>query len=269
MEVENNIDYREWIIDFFKQESPPSGYGMKKALAKYLDVHKSFISQVLSGHRHLNLEQGIKVSSFMKLEKKGRDIFIALLNYQRAESAELKFYFQQQIEELKESRSSYSPEQEIKNYYHHLDQARYYSSWLNKAILMALKLPSINTIEQLADRLEMDQEAISEAIDFLKSCGMVTSFEGHFALTDKAQDFPMSMKYRAKNHLNWREKGIERLQGKQLNRDLFVTRPLLLSRAEIEYAKGRIIDLISELIQDNSFDQRTEMFCLNMDLFEI
>lgn len=93
--------YKKYLNESIKNR-PKRGRGIKKALAEFLRCKTSLISAILSADRDFSLDQAISISDFFSLDPNERDFFIFLVGKERAATQQLKDYYDQKLDFLRQ-----------------------------------------------------------------------------------------------------------------------------------------------------------------------
>lgn len=110
MNIFKYSDYKIYINDVI-DALPGKGRGVKKDIASTLNCMPAYVSQVLSGEAHFNLEQADALSTFFKLDKTQSRFLLLLVQYARSGTQGLKNHFEELIREEK------NKVMKLKNYY--------------------------------------------------------------------------------------------------------------------------------------------------------
>src|SRR5258708_872882 len=80
---------------------PKRGRGQIEKIARALNVHQSFVSQVLHTTRHFSEEQAYTICQYLKLSDSESEYFIALLQRERASTEGLRKIISRHIQRLR------------------------------------------------------------------------------------------------------------------------------------------------------------------------
>jgi hypothetical protein len=150
-----------------------------------------------------------------------------------------------------------------------LDRNRFYSSWHYSAIRLLCDIPEHRTPERIAERLDISLKRVNEALEFLISCGLVIEENGEMKMGLKRTFLEAPSPLSARNHTNWRLKSIERLEKLDLKRDLVLTAPMTLSRADALQIRKKIVEFIEETMKLDSDSKSEELHLLTIDWLKI
>ena len=89
-------DYRAYLRDYI-QKLPKKGRGEVGQIARYLRIHSSLISQILSGSKDFSHEQAQDLTSYLGLNTLETDYFILLVQHSKAGTKKLKDYLKNKL----------------------------------------------------------------------------------------------------------------------------------------------------------------------------
>src|SRR5437763_542470 len=108
--------------------------GIRSRIAEAADCQNAFVSQVLNGEVNFSLEQAMKIAVFLGLNEDEHQYLLWMLEYKRAGTQELKKYFHNLMEGLREKNLEIKERVQIPQVLTAEAQATYYSSWIYSAI---------------------------------------------------------------------------------------------------------------------------------------
>ena len=97
-------DYKAFIRTWIEQ-LPKQGRGEFARISRVTGIHKTTLSQIIKGSKDLSLEQAIKVTRHLGLNRIETEYFILLVDRARAGSEELRRHFEGLIEERRQAHS--------------------------------------------------------------------------------------------------------------------------------------------------------------------
>ena len=149
-----------------------------------------------------------------------------------------------------------------------IDQTRYYSAWHYAAIHLLVGIPQFQTKETLHQRLRISIKKISEALEFLVSCGLAIEDHGRFrpGVTNVhlGNDSPMITKH----HTNWRLQAIQSLEN-ETSEELHYSSVITIALADmpkIRKALADAIDQVRKIVRDSKEDN---LCCYSLDFFKV
>ncbi len=233
-------DYRKYIKSTI-QSMPKEGRGFRTRMAGALNCQTAYISQVLNGSLHLNLEQGLRLSRFMAHTEEEKNYFLLLIEYARAGSKELKDHFKKQLEQNRSKRNLLRERFKTQTQMTEADKMIYYSDWQYAAIHMMITIPEFQTPPSLARALEIPEAALKTKLEFLEKCGLASLAADKWKPGQQRIHLGGDSPLVSKHHLNWRVYGMRALDDAS-DQDLHYTSVVTLSRADAERLKALWVD---------------------------
>lgn len=208
-------NYKQFINQTL--ENPLYGRGAKTRLAKYLNVQSSFISLVLSGPQDFSADHAIKIAEFLKLDSSEKEMFMTLLQRDRAGTSALRHYYQQQLDRLQEAQAE--PKIEVKGageiVAQEQDLAQYYGSWIHTAIHMAIHHQKFRTVATLVEETKLKESQVRESIDLLTKLGFARFDRDRVVPADRRFHLGQRSLALRSHHINWRNQAVRSLDDVQ------------------------------------------------------
>lgn len=262
------IDYKQYLENWMLAK-PGKGRGERSKLAKALKCHSAYISHVLNGMAHLNLEQAEAANKHLKHDAEESHYFILLTLYERAGTGTLKDYFMNQIRVVQERRLTLRNRRDFKQSLSREDQATYYSAWYYSVIdLLAGSSAEFQSPESIAQYLSLPIEMVKGVIEFLLSRGILLTENGQYRLGETkihlGNDSPMITKH----HTNWRLQALHALE-QGSSKDFHYSSVVMISRRDLQKIKATLIQAIEEVRSAVKESGEEALFCYALDLFEV
>lgn len=261
--------YKEYLRQKIESE-PNKGRGVRSKLAYFLKTQPTFISQVLEGEAHFNLEHGEKISRYFSHTEEEAHFLFLLIGHARSGTVELREYYQKQM------RSEITKRLAIKNRLEAeeqplslAEQMQYYSSWHYGAFRVATTIPTLQSREALAQYFHLPSARVNEVIEFLLSRGLLNENTNKRLITTKnhvhlGHDSGLIAKF----HSNWRLRSLSALESVR-STDIHFSSALTMSEEDQRKLQSIIVDFIADLqkrVRDSK-EERLVSFCL--DYFEL
>jgi uncharacterized protein (TIGR02147 family) len=257
--------YKKFIVE--RQSSLPNkGRGDSRRLAEYLNVHTTFISQVLKGDKEFSQEQAIKVASYYTLSEEETHYLILLVNLAKSGTKDLKDYYSGLIQS--KQNKYYQVQSRMKKAIELSDdqKAQYYSDWKFMAVWLATSIDQIKNIDEIASKLDIEKTVVRKILDFLLQVGLCEEKKGHYVQGISKTHLSRKSLLINKHHTNWRLKAIEK--GEQMGaEELQFSAPLTISKKDFKKIKAIMLDSIERSSEIVSQTHPTEVACLNIDFF--
>ncbi len=266
MTVFDYQDYRKFLKDIIDLRDG-QGRGFRSYLSQQIGVQRTFISQVLNGDAHFNLEHGEAVGRILSLTSEEIDFFLLLIAYARAGTFQLRERLQNQINTIKEARMVLKNRFKEKDTLTVKDKLEYYSSWLYGAIRVLVTIPQFQNRDSVERYFNLPREQVSAAIDFLISRGLISEDKGHLVPTEKHMFLGNDTKLVAKHHTNWRMRAIQSLDFERRT-DLHFSAVNSLSREDVQKIRESLVKTIEDIRQTVKDSKEECLYTLCIDFFE-
>lgn len=257
-------DYKDFVKDRI-QQMPNKGRGEFQKLAVILQMHTTTVSHVFKGDKELTLEQAAKLCGYWGLNVSESDYLITLVELARAGSKELKIILQKRLEELKKHSFELKHRIPKDRILSDSDRFRFYSEWYYSAIRLMCDLPNMNSIDRIANQLDLPVSTINEAIQFLLEAGLVIAEKGQFKLGPRRTFVEATSPLVKRHHANWRIKAIERYPKMKHDVDLALTSPMTLSKDDALLVREILMKTIEKILAINTPSKPEELHILNID----
>lgn len=258
-------DYRKFTKDSFK-ELEGGDYGQASKLAKHLDVHTTFVSQVLSGNKFFAPEQGLRVCGFLNLNTIETEYYLLLLQLDRAATPDYRAYLQSQVRALSKDA------QKLVNRVIHQkrlskeEQATFYTDWIYSAARLSVLLGK-TTIPAISKYLRIPVAIVESVTTFLVEANLLTLKNGKFGAGVMTTHLSSDSPWIKTHHRNWRMKAIESVGGNQT--DLHYTAPMTLSKQDFLKVKEMLVKTINQVDQVLGPSESETLVCFNIDWFHV
>jgi uncharacterized protein (TIGR02147 family) len=258
--------YKEYLLA--RVGSRHQRTGVKSAMASALRCQATYVSQVLYGGAHFSLEQAEGLSRFFGHTPEEKSYFLLLVQHDRAGTKSLKEFFWEQITQAQNRRMVLTQRLGGENQLREEERSIYYSSWQYAAIHIALTIPELRSRESLAEFFRITQKRVGEILEFLTKVGLAKS-DGkgldvgttHIRLGKDSHNI-------IKHHTNWRNRAIEALEREELA-DLHYSAVISLSRSDVTKIKDALLESIREHQLTVKDSREEELFCYNLDFFNL
>jgi uncharacterized protein (TIGR02147 family) len=252
-----------------KGEAKRRPRGALKLLAEKLKVHPSFVSQVLLGKSHLNVDQALLAADFFGLNPEETEHFLDLLHRDRAGNASARAYFEKRIEKRNHERLN------LKRRFHENrsltgeQETLYYEDWATQAIHMLCQLPGKHTQASVARVLKLDPARVENKIRVLKEIGFLSEKDG--ALTSRIESFHLGKESRTlpRLHGNWRLKSLHDLAAGLASDALHYTSVMTITEATARKIRDSILKHLEETRADISAAESRALYYYGLDFYPL
>lgn len=258
-------DYREYVRSWVKA-SPGGGRGQYQKLAVALGMHTTSVSQVFNGHKTLSLEQAAALAKYLSLNETETDYLMALVEFDRAGSTTLKEILSRRLKRLRDVSQQLTNRLPVDQALSDEAKAVFYSNWFYSAIRLATDTPHLNTPEAIAEYFQLPLSLIREVVEFLLKHGLCTETEeGRLKLAAKRTHLDASSPLISRFHTNWRVKAIERSSRLDMESEVMLSAPMVLSKNDIAKIRTTLLETIEQVVKQASESGSEELYCLNID----
>lgn len=267
MDIFKFEDYRTYLIEIIKQKDGKSR-GYKSYLADQIGCQRAFVSQVLKGDAHFNLEHGEAVARILGLSNEEADFFLLLILYSRAGTFQLRTRFMAQIKSAKDARLVLKNRFKEKDTLSFQDKAEYYSSWLYGAIRVLTTIPRFQIRENIEKYFNVPTEQLAATLDFLISRGLIIEKNSRLIPTEKHLYLGSDTKLVVQHHSNWRMKAVQSLSASSKT-DLHFSSVNSLSREDVLKIREVLMQAIENIRLSVKDSQEECLYSFCIDLFEV
>lgn len=242
--------------------------GEKKAIAEYLNIHPTLLSQILSGSRVFTDEQVYLLGEYFGLTDLESDYIFVLHQIASIQNKKFKEKLIKKKDELRSRSTNLSERVSKEKVLTDEEKSLFYSSWVYSAIRMLTSLEGGRTKEEIALRLDLDKKKVNEVLDFLLRTGLCKMEKGRYHLHISRTHVDKNSPYYKQHHTNWRIKSVQKLD-RSIEDDLTFTGPMSVSREDFDLLKEEMVKLIqrvSSVVKDSNAE---DIYCLNLDFFRI
>lgn len=266
MSVFENDDYRVYLKDYLRS-LPKEGHGQARKIAAHLGVSSTYVSQVLSGQKSLNLEQAELLTEFLGLRGLEADCFLFLVERDRAGTTRLQKYWSEKIEKLRDQSKQLANRVEAQRVLTDEDKAVFYSNALFSAIhLFTSTGKSGRTFEEIIRRFELTRAKAAQIIEFLKSRDLVLENDGLLSMGGQSTHVGADSPHLLKHHSNWRLRAIGASESLTAQ-ELMYTTNVSLSKKDFEILREEMVVFIKDFLKTVHASPAEEVACFNLDFF--
>lgn len=242
--------------------------GLRSQMAKFLGCQTGYVSQVLNAHVHFSLEHAYLITKFLKLGPEESEFFILLVSKEKAGSKGLEEHYTTRINEIREKRSQIKERIKVKGAMSKEARITYYSQWYYAAIHVAVTVKNLRTKDNIAKRLNLDGDLVSETLDFLESHDLVINEGGVYLPGNGRIHLEKKSPLVIKHHTNWRIEAIKSLE-KVNDKNLHYSGVISLSVKDGEKIKEMMLKMIEDMEVILKPSPEEEIFSISMDFFKL
>ncbi len=260
-------DYKEFLKEVEKARSELQR-GFRTRVAEAAQCQSAFVSQVLNTGAHFSLEQGFKIARFLNLDQEESQFFILLLEQNRAGTKELREFFSEQLDSLREKLLNISKRVAVKTVLSDEVKATFYSRWYYSAIHVLPSIKKYQTVEDIASILELPKSIVQSAVLFLVTHGLLEEKKGVLNIGPYQLHLSKESPHIFNHHANWRLKALQSFEDS--NKDVHYSAVSTLSTEDVEKLKLRMVDFIQEYVKSISGSAPEEKcYAFTLDFFHV
>lgn len=266
MEIFGYNDYKPWLLKSLRDGKAKSG--LQTALAKQIGCRPAYLSRILNESAHLSLEQASDVADFFSLSTMEKSYLIALVGEKRTDKGSLKSYW------TKRKQEAYTDSMELKNRVsleQHLTESQmmtYYSSWHYSAIHIAVGIPQLQTIDDLARYFQISKAHCQRCLKFLQDTELIKKEGIRYSPFKSKLHLDKKSPLLQTHHLNWKHKIVEMMQDPKA-KDLNYMSVISISKKDFDILRENFLQAI-EKARDITHKSKDEIVaCYALDLFQL
>lgn len=259
-------DYKAFIRSWVEAK-PGGGRGEYRKIAESLGVSTTLVSQVVSGDKHLSMENSVDLAAYMALGERESEHFLLLIEYARAGTHRYREHVRKRIEQAQRKAQQLSERLEKDRVLTEHEAATYYSNWAYTAITHLIACEPRLTIDGIAERLHLPRPTVAKIMAFLTETKILLAKPGGELevgpkLTHLGADSPLVVKH----HQNWRLRAFNQMMF-AADSDLFYTAPMSLSEETAAQIRRELPGFIERIIKLVGPSPSETVRCLNIDWF--
>lgn len=260
-------DYKAYFSALLKK-MPHRGYGQLKRVAEHLQVNSVIVSQVFRGTRDLSVEQALDLSDYLGHTPAETDYFLLLVRHARAGTHRLKAHLKKEIQ--KQQEASRDLKHRIPSEKNLTEEAKaiFYSNWYYSGIRLLTSIDGFETVDAIAQRLDMPRASVKRVVDFLLEQGLCVQKGASLQMGPKTTHLEASSELVGRHHANWRIKGLQNMDSLKEN-ELFYTAPMTLSGETARWVRRELVDTIQKIVTEVRDSKSEQLSCLNIDWFDV
>lgn len=258
--------YRE-IIGYHVEKLSKNEKGQLAKLSKFINIHPSYLSQVMKGDKDLSLEQALEAAKFFGLLSNEQNFFLKLIQYQRAGTNNLKVLFKKELDQIitnsndVESRVNHDKKLKVS------DQAIFYSSWMYPAVKNICTQKNM-TREKISKALGLPLNKTLGILEFLEDVKLIKREDNTYKSGSVSTHLPHTSEFVASHHRNWRLKAIEKHPVLETD-DLSFTASMTLSQESFLKIRAEILKFIESVSLEVKTSKEEKVSYLNIDFHSL
>ncbi len=259
------VDYKSYLTAFEREVDVK---GFRSRLAEASQCQNAFVSQVLNNEVNFNLEQALRIAEFLKLSGDEQQYFLWMVELKRAGTDELKKYFRQLMESLRQRNLQIKDRAQAPQVLSSETQAKYYSSWIYAALHIGAMIPKLDTVVGLARALNISKTRAEDAVTFLVENGLLERTGSRVKPGGAQLHLENSSANINKLHSNWRLEALKSLDQPSQN-DLHYSGVSSLSHADALIIRAMFADMLEKYFRTVEKSPEETLYVVNLDFFTL
>jgi uncharacterized protein (TIGR02147 family) len=270
MKQESIFDFSDYkaYLDWKIRSMPAGGRGFRSKLAEHIRSQKAFVSQVLKGEAHFNLEHADSINHLLHHDREESRYFLLLIQEIRAGTQSLREFFQSQRMEILNSRLLLKNRLKSEEQISEEHKGKYYSSWIYGAIRVGLTIPRLRRRESLMTALGIKEEQFLEAIAFLEAAGFIERKGEEYLPTKTHLHIGHDHSLIVRHHTNWRLRTMDAL-ARSNPEELHYSAVVSLSKKDMQKIRSILVTAVEKSMEVIKESPEEELCVICADLFPI
>ena len=260
-------NYKSFLQDWIKRHRTQNR-GIQNQVAKAIKVAPPYISAVLNKDAQLSLEQGLRFARFAGFSNEEVTYFLLLIEYARADTADLRSFFKEQLLAQRSQNLDLSRRVKTKIEMKEIDLDYYFSDWRYAAIHLLLTTGEKLDVASLCKRFGVSVVRINSIIEFLVESKLIRRTTKGYQVGNARIHINSDSKQIKSHHVNWRVRALNNILGGANKADFHYSSVVSLSRDDFAKIKSMLIEKISET---NAIVEKSDpeaIYVFSMDFFE-
>ena len=267
LNIYDHLDYKDFLRRLI-ETYPNSGRGIRKSLAEAIRCQVAYISHVLAGDSHFNLEQAESAARFFGFSREEVEFFVLLVSRNRAGTWELREFFDRMLGDRIRLHQQLKARVKINETLDQTARVIYYSHWHYAAIHMMLTIPELTTRDSIVNRVKLPQRKVQQILDFLVSSGIVSKEGLHYFPKGSVFHLENSSPHTSRHHTNLRLSAIASFSDEKPS-DLHYSGFVTCSESELPKVRERIAQCLGECMELIKPSKEEKLAGLCLDWFEV
>ena len=243
---------------------PNGGHGSYSKLAKSMGIHTTSLSQILAGTKPLSLEHASLVCDFFSFGDLEAEFFLLLVQMDRAGNQSFRERLENQIEKVRRQGSELSVVIPSKQSLTLEQQATFYSDKNYSLIRVLSSLSDFQTMEAIANLIQLPQHIVAEKVKFLLQCGLCIQENGLIKPGPTYTHLDSDSAFISKHHANWRLHAMQKHPNLS-KEELAYSSVLSLSKSDAKKVRNLFADIIKQTNEVRAESEPEVLRCLCID----
>lgn len=260
-------DTKEYLRAYL-QALPRQGWGEVQRWADHLGVQGSFVSQVLSGKKTLNVDQGIRLADLLGLQNIEIDYFVTMIEQEKAGHHHAKKYFAEKLKTYKKDAKQLVKRVKQDKILSEEEKSIFYSSWVYSAARLFCSFPKGKTLPEICQRFEWTPLEAAEIMNFLCASGLCHKEGVIYTIGHQKTHLEKKSPHIRQHWINWHLKAIEQFDP-TADEQLVYSAPFSISSKDFELIREELVQFIQGLSVKVGKTTPEDIAVLNLNLVKL
>lgn len=260
-------DYRD-AVKFLLDTRGDKTRGSQSRLASFIGCQQAYLSRFFAGQAELSQEQILLIADFFTLDKLEAEYILYLLNFNRAGNGQLKSFYEKKIKQILEKKLEIKSRIKAEGDLDLESKTIYYSDWLYCAVHIITAIDKYRTVREIAERLRVSQQKVTDVLEFLESKGLVVKKNNRYMNKIGSLHLGGDASVIKFHHANWRLQSLNNL-GAGSQQNLNYSSVISCGVADTAEIREIIVDAIGKIRKIVKDSPNEEVYCYNFDFFSL
>ncbi len=258
-------DYKKFLKSWLECQ-PNKGYGWKAKLSSAARCNAAYLSQVLGGAAHLNLEQADSIGQRMSLSDAEHNYFLLMVHLARAGTPSLRKIFLNQLQSARQEFNHLGKRLKFESQIDELQKINYYSDWAPSAIHVSLFNPKLQRIPDIASYFGLSSKIVRSTLDSLVRGGFAEKRGDRYFAGSVNVHLADGSLFVSQHHRNWRLKALQEIRN--TNEGLHFSSTITINPEAVGKAREiltQAIEKIRKVVRESTGEEET--YAYGIDFF--
>ncbi len=267
MEIFNFENLKDYLRACIRQ-MPKRGWGVIQNWADHLGVRSSYVSQILSGSKSLNVDQALNLANLLGLSGIELDYFILLIEKDKNSGYKAKKYYEQKLIQKKQESLNLSKRIPNDAKMSEEQQRIFYSSWIYSGVRMFCTLDSGKTLTEIEKKFNISKEECLHILNFLTDSKLLKKDGNFFKQGIQKTHLDRDSAYIVHHWLNWHLKALSKFDRLKDN-ELIYSAPFSISEKDYDILREELTAFIKKFVDKVQNTNPEQIAFINIDFLKL
>lgn len=251
-------------------DGPDAPRGLRSELARAMGCQAAYLTQVLNGKAELTEEHALRLCRHLQLTKIESDYLILLVRLSRAASPELRSFLEEERQAL------ILKHDDIRHRMRTNDAKKdsefiefYFSSWIPTTIHMATACEGTQTIDAIAQRLNLKKDTVTQTLHKLEKYSFVKRAENKWTWSGMPLHLSRDSNLNIPYQLSHRLQMMKALQQDHREESIHFASTFTVEKKYYEQIRRLILEGVEKAHKVIADGGAEELYAMCIDLFRI